>query len=108
MKDYSSFDALYGVLEKTLTERYDYKCDRNEFYAIGKANVGHRIVAENIFTLRVESFIWVYDSRYLSIAKDLADAFHNVLEPERALVTPPEMLVRPEGKDFGMQDYVDC
>ena len=107
LKDYSSFDALYGILEKTLTERYDYKCDRNEFYAIGKANVGHHIVAENIFTLRVEAFIWIYDSRYLAIAKDLADAFHNVLEPERSLITPPEMLSRPEGKDFGMQDYVD-
>ena len=107
VKDYSSFDALYADLEQTLAGKYDYKCDKNEFYAIGKANVGHHFVAENIFTLRVEAFIWIYDCRYLAIAKDLAEAFHKVLEPERELVTPPEMLVRPEGKDFGMQDYVD-
>ncbi|MBR5860363.1 MAG: hypothetical protein IKY71_03355, partial [Bacteroidaceae bacterium] len=107
VKDYSLFDALYGNLEKTLAGKYDYKCDKNEFYAVGKANFGHRIVANNIFTLRVEAFIWIYDSRYLAIAKDLADSFHNVLEPEREQVTPPEMLKRPEGKDFGMQDYVD-
>ena len=30
-----------------------------------------------------------------------------VLEFESELVIPAEMLVRPEGKDFGMQDYVD-
>ena len=107
VKDYKAFDALYCSAEKMLAAKYDYKCDKNEWYAIGKANVGHHIVAGNIFTLRVEAFIWIYDSRYLAIAKDLAETLHTVLEPERELVTPPEMLKRPEGKDFGMQDYVD-
>ena len=51
--------------------------------------------------------MWMFDNRYMSVTKDLAEAFHKVFEPERELVTPPEMLVRPEGKDFGMQDYVD-
>jgi hypothetical protein len=107
VKDFATFDALYNGVGKILEEKYDYKCDKNEWYAINKDNFGHHIVAGNVFTLRVECFVWMFDNRYMSVTKDLAEAFHNVLEPERELVTPPEMNVRPEGKDFGMQDYVD-
>ena len=107
VKDYATFDALYNGVENMLAEKYDYRCDKNEWYAIGNANFGHHIVAGNVFTLRVECFVWMFDNRYMSVTKDLAEAFHKVFEPERELVTPPEMLVRPEGRDFGMQDYVD-
>ena len=107
VKDYATFDALYNGVENMLAEKYGYKCDKNEWYAIGNANFGHHVVAGNVFTLRVECFVWMFDNRYMSVTKDLAGAFHKVFEPERELVTPPEMLVRPEGKDFGMQDYVD-
>ena len=92
MKDYSSFNTLYGDLEQTFAGESDCMCDKNESYGIGIANVGNYIVAENIFTFCV------------AIAKDLAEAIHKVLEPERELITPPEMLMRPEGKIFGMQD----
>ena len=107
VKDYTKFDSLYCAVKSMLAEKYNYNCDKNEWYAIQKANIGHHIVAENVFTLRVECFVWMFDNRYLSVTKDLAEAFHKALEPERELVTPPEMLKRPEGKDFGMQDYAD-
>jgi hypothetical protein len=32
---------------------------------------------------------------------------HATLEPEKELIVPQEMASRPEGNDFGMQDYVD-
>ena len=107
VKDYATFDTLYNSVEKIMDENFGYKCDKNEWYAIQKANVGHHIAAENVFTLRVECFVWMFDNRYMSVIKDLAETFHNVLEPERELVIPTEMLKRPEGRDYGMQDYID-
>ena len=107
MKDFDLFDKLYNSLDGMLSDKYGYKSDKNEWYAIGKSNVGHHIKADNVFTLRVECYVWVYDNRHIAIIKDLAETMHAVLEPERELVTPPEMLKRPLGKDFGMQDYVD-
>ena len=107
VKDYATFDTLYNGVEKVMDEKFGYKCDKNEWYAIQKANIGHHITADNVFTLRVECYVWMFDNRYMSVIKDLAETFHNTLEPERELVIPAEMLVRPEGKDFGMQDYVD-
>ena len=107
VKDYALFDAMYNALDEILTGKYNYRSDKNEWYAIGKDNVGHHITADNVFTLRVECFVWMFDNRYLSVIKDLAETMHRVLEPERELVTPPEMLKRPFGHDFGMQDYID-
>ncbi len=107
VKDYATFDSMYNALEEILTTKYGYHSDKNDWYAIGKDNVGHHISAGNVFTLRIECFVWMIDNRFLSVIKDLAETMHATLEPERELVTPPEMLSRPLGKDFGMQDYVD-
>ena len=90
-----------------LESKYKYHCDKNKWYAIGKDNIAHRVKSPNIFTLRVECFVWVFDDRRLGVIKDLAETMHNVLEPERELVMPAEMVTRQKDKDFGMQDYVD-
>ena len=37
----------------------------------------------------------------------MSEKLHDTLEPEKALVLPPEMVTRPKGKDFGMADYVN-
>ena len=94
-------------MEQSLKERFDYNCDKNEWYAIGKQNIGHHITASNIFTLRVEAFVWIFDNRWGSAVKTIADCFHEILEPERPIEIPFEMAKRQEGHDFGMQDYVD-
>ncbi|MBO5814245.1 MAG: ion transporter [Alistipes sp.] len=107
VKDYKTFDALYNHMEQTFKERFDYNCDKNEWYAIGKQNIGHHITASNIFTLRVEAFVWIFDNRWGSATKTIADCFHEILEPERPVEIPYEMEKRQEGHDFGMQDYVD-
>ena len=107
ISDYTTFDALYNGFEKIMGEKYNYKCDKNEWYAIINNNIGRHINARNGFTLRVECFVWMFDNRFMAITKDLAETLHNFLEPERELVLPAEMLKRPEGHDFGMQDYID-
>ena len=105
--DYKTFDQLYQTVSIELDEKYGYKSDKNIWYAIGNANIAHFLKATNVFTLRVEAYIWVFDNRFLATIKSIAEKFHEVLEPEKTLVIPPEMLKRPKGHDFGMDDYVD-
>ncbi|MBQ7947293.1 MAG: ion transporter [Bacteroidaceae bacterium] len=107
VKDYDTFDGLYNALSKVLSEKYSHRCDKNEWYAIIKDNVCRVIKANNVFTLRVECFVWMHDNNYMSVIKDVAETIHTTVEPERKLSVPQEMLKRPEGKDFGMEDYVD-
>ncbi|MBR5443276.1 MAG: ion transporter [Paludibacteraceae bacterium] len=105
--DYQTFDKLYQTASEELENKYGYKSDKNIWYAIGNANIAHFLTASNIFTLRVEAYVWVFDNRFLSITKSIAETLHTILEPEKALVIPPEMLHRPKGHDFSMRDYID-
>lgn len=105
--DYQTFDKLYQTASQELENKYGYKSDKNIWYAIGNANIAHFLTASNIFTLRVEAYVWVFDNRFLSITKSIAETLHEILEPEKTLVIPPEMLHRPKGYDFSMRDYID-
>ena len=107
VKDYATFDKMYTAVAQMLESNYNYLCDKNEWYAINKNNISRNIKVENSFTLRVEGFVWIFDNRYMSVIKNLAETLHNILEPEKEVVPPAEMITRPEGRDFGMQDYVD-
>lgn len=106
VKDFETFDKLYRCVAEAMNQTYNYQCDKNEWYAIGKNNIAHHLKATNVFTLRVECFVWMFDNRYLAVIKDLADCINLVLEPNVQKQIPPEMLKRPQN-DFGMQDYID-
>lgn len=105
--DYATFDRLYTHLSETLERDFNYKCDKNEYYIVGKQNIAHHIKADNIFTLRVECFVWLSDFRRMATIKALADGINAIIEPEVEKQLPPEMVTRVEDHDFGMQDYVD-
>ena len=105
--DYATFDRLYTHLSETLERDFNYKCDKNEYYIVGKQNIAHQIEADNIFTLRVECFVWLSDFRRMATIKALADGINAIIEPEVEKQLPPEMVTRVEDHDFGMQDYVD-
>ena len=107
VRDFDTFDAMYKAVSGEMEERYGFHSDKNEWYVINKNNVATYINASKAFTLRVECFVWLYDNRYMSIIKSLAETMHATLEPEKELIVPQEMASRPEGNDFGMQDYVD-
>ena len=107
VKDFETFDKLYNIISEELKKTYDYNCDKNEWYAVGNDNIAHYINAENVFTMRVECFVWMMDQRRVAFIKTLADGFNAALEPEVEKTLPQEMLKRQTGKDFGMQDYVD-
>jgi voltage-gated potassium channel len=105
--DFALFGKLFDHVSTELKQKYDYNCDRNIYYAVTKNNIAHLIKADNVFTLRVECFVWMSDFRRVAVVKSLADCINAVLEPEIEKQLPPEMVSRVEGKDFGMQDYVD-
>jgi voltage-gated potassium channel len=105
--DFATFDKLYNHLSTELENRYNYKCDKNEWYAIGKQNIAHHIESKNIFTLRVECFVWMFEANRVAVIKTIADSINAVLESDVQKTLPPEIVTRRAGKDFGMQDYVD-
>lgn len=107
VKDYDTFDRMYNSLSTILKDKYGYNCDKNEWYATSRQNIGRHVNAGNGFTLRVECFVWMYENNHISVIKDIADTLHATLEPEKTVEVPAEMLKRQPGKDFGMQDYVD-
>ena len=108
LKDCDAFDRLYNNIAKDVDEKFGYKCDKNEWYAINAQNFGHKITtAKNQFTLRVECYVWMLDNRWGAVIKNLADQMHAALEPERELVVPFEMVKRQEGHDFGIMDYFE-
>lgn len=107
VKDFAIFDKLYNEISSMLSTSFNYTCDKNKWYAVGSNNIAHHIKADNVFTLRVECFVWMFDNRYMAIIKSLAEEMSKVLEPDIEKPIPPEMLKRIIGKDFGMQDYIN-
>ena len=90
-----------------MSERYDYHLDKNKWYAIQPTNVGHFVKADNVFTLRIEERLYVFNNTFLALAKSIADVFNHAFEPDVEKQLPPEMLKRPLGHDFGMTDYIN-
>lgn len=107
VKDFETFDKLYNGVSAMLSTSFNYKCDKNEWYAVGSNNIAHHLKADNVFTLRIECFVWMFDNRYMAVTQSLANELSKALEPGIEKTIPPEMLNRPIGKDFGMQDYID-
>ena len=107
IKDTEKFERLYQAASKCFEENYNQHCDKNEWYAIGPNNISRHIACPDSFTLRIECRLFVFDSRFLQYAKDLADLLNAHLEPEVAKPIPQEMLKRPKGHDFGMKDYIN-
>jgi len=107
LHDYDTFDRMYREMDTIMTDKYNLPCDKNKWYRILPTNVGHFLHADNIFTLRFESHIVAFDANFLEVALNMANVLHETLEPDKPLVTPPEMLKRPLGHDFGMTDYIN-
>ena len=108
ISNYDAFEKMYSRMSEVLGEKYNYSCDKNQWYPVlNKKNIAYHIDAENVFTLRVEAFVWVFDATYLAVTKDVADILNEVFEPEVQKELPPEMVTRPKGHDFGFGDYIN-
>jgi len=94
-------------MENVMAEKYDYHLDKNKWYAIGPQNVAHSIKADNIFTLRVENRLFVFENTFLAFTKQIADVFNHAFESDIEKPLPPEMVKRNLGHDFGMSDYIN-
>ena len=108
IKDYKVLDKAFNRMEEVMFGKYGLHCDKNEWYGVQyKKNVAYHVTAENVFTLRVECYLWVYDANFLEITKSIADVFNEAFEPEVHKELPPEMVTRPKGRDFGFGGYVN-
>ena len=108
ISDYEAFDKAYTRMEVVMDQKFNYKCDKNYWYGIQKGkNIGYHVNAANCFTLRVEAYLWIFNSGYVDVAKTIADVFNEAFEPEVKKVLPPEMVERRKGHDFGFSDYIN-
>ena len=108
ISDYEAFDKAYTRMEEVMDQKFNYKCDKNYWYGIQKGkNIGYHVNAANCFTLRVEAYLWIFNSGYVDVAKTIADVFNEAFEPEVRKVLPPEMVERRKGHDFGFSDYIN-
>jgi voltage-gated potassium channel len=107
VRDYDTFDKMYREMECVMAEKYDYHLDKNKWYAVNVQNIAHHLKADNIFTLRVESRLFVFENTFLAFTKQIADVFNHAFEPDIEKTLPPEMLKRNLGHDFGMSDYIN-
>ena len=108
IKDYATFDALYKEMSEYMLKTYNLVSDKNKWYGVQKKqNVAYHVTAENVFTLRVEAYLWIFDSNFLEFTKAIADHFRKHLSPDAEFTLPPEMVTRPMGHDFGFGDYID-
>ncbi len=108
IKDYETFDKLYETLSEYMASTYNLTCDRNKWYGVQKnINIAYHVKADNVFTLRVEAWLWLFDANFLEFTKAIADTFRQILEPNKEYKPPYEMVERQLGHDFGFGDYVD-
>ena len=108
VSDYKAFDKMYVKMSEELSEKYNYNCDKNQWYPVlNKKNIAYHLDTENVFTLRVESYVWVFDATYLAVAKSVADILNEAFEPEVVKELPPEMVTRQKGNDFGFGGYIN-
>ncbi len=84
---------MYNEMVSVMEEKYNLRADKNEWYAILSTNVANHLNAANVFTLRVEAFLWVFDARFLEITKQIADVFNHAFEPDVEKALPPDMLL---------------
>lgn len=108
LKDYATFENMYQDMTETVGNLYNLKTDKNKYYKVSeKTNIARLLKAKNTFTLRLEAYTYIQNQSRLALAKTIADVFNKHFEPGVEKSIPPEMLARPKGHDFGMQDYVD-
>ena len=104
--DYDTFGKLYDAMSEVMQSKFGLRCDKNKWYpALDKQNIAYHVAGTNVFTLRVEMYLWVYNANFLALIKEMAGLIHDYLDPDKDYVLPPEMVSRPIGHDFGFADY---
>lgn len=108
IKDQALFEQMYVDMEETMRTTFELLSDKNKYYGVSPVtNTAMFLKCPNVFTLRIEAFVSVFSDAFLATAKTIADVFNRHFEPDVEKQLPPEMVTRPLGHDFGMDDYID-
>ena len=135
--DEGLLQQFYASVKEALS-RYDVKVsgatmpiavsldNNNVFKSVTKSNIMCRLgggISCNALTLRLGYEILVQSSQHLIIAKDIADAIKNIVEPEKELTPSDEKCFMKEGEGFAddfcqsvefesdpqrLKDMIDC
>lgn len=107
----SLFKTMYQNFQSRVKEDYELICDENEYYGVQGAKNIERILQakgrKNIFTLRVETRCFVFDTKSLAYIKTIADVFNQHFEHDKAIEVPNEMRKRNPKTAFSMYGYDD-
>lgn len=106
IKNSEQFEAMYQAFASAVEEHYQLKCDKNQYFNITSKNIARFIQADNSCTLRINTKLFVFDTKSIAYAKLIADMFNQYLEPDVVKAIPTEMLSRCK-EAFGMEGYED-
>lgn len=102
----AEFEAMYQAFATEAEKRYHLKSDKNRYFNITSKNIARLVKAENSCTLRINTKLFVFDTKSIAYAKFIADIFNQYLEVETKKELPPEMVSRNKNA-FGMEGYSD-
>ena len=95
-------------MSEYMASTYNLTCDKNKWYGVQKnVNIAYHVKADNVFTLRVEAWLWLFDANFLEFTKVISDIVRNTIEPDKEYKLPYEMVERQFGHDFGFSDYIN-
>lgn len=107
IKHTALFEEMYQAFSSAVEKSYQLKCDKNQYFNINQKNIACFMQAENSCTLRINTKLFVFDTKSIAYAKLIADIFNQYLEPDVKKEIPEEMKTKNR-EAFGMDGYNDC
>ena len=102
--DQDGFDHLYNMVTREMENTLGIKTDLNRYRPAGPKNVSVIIgggIETNAFTIRIFSELMVWDTRYMAVAKTLAEAIAHTLSASNGKQMTDTATLKESG--FGYQ-----
>ncbi|WP_065239791.1 ion transporter [Gallibacterium genomosp. 3] len=106
IKNIEQFEKMYQAFSLEAEAQYQLKTDKNRYFNITSKNIARFIKTENSCTLRINTKLFVFDSKSIAYAKFIADIFNQYLEAEVPKDIPADMKLRNKNA-FGLMGYND-
>ena len=101
--DQDGFDLLYNMVTREMEDTLGIKTDLNRYRPAGPKNVSVIIgggVETNTFTIRIFSELMAWDTRYMAVAKTLAEAIDHTLSTSNGKQMPDTATLKESGLGY--------
>ena len=101
--DQDGFDHLYNMVTREMEDTLGIKTDINRYRPAGPKNVSVIIgggIETNAFTIRIFSEMMVWDTRYMAVAKTLAEAIDHTLSTSNGKQMPDTATLKESGLGY--------